>query len=113
MNTKRTTKKTGNKPKKTTAMDLITAQAKEVFKALPTPGQIKAWLKEDKHKRVDYTTARAIQARLKRAGKKDAKPVEPANVPDPTEDKATDVGAITGVPGARPAGQMRYTGRHG
>ena len=80
-----------------TAIDRLTDTVKQEFHEIPTPGQIKAWLKEAKHKRIDQQTARNIQMRLKRASKKE---VMPAAV-------------VSTVTETKPAGQMRRSTSHG
>lgn len=96
------------KPTKTlTALDRLTDAVKQEFREIPTPGQIKAWLKEAKHKRVDYPTARNIQMRIKRAaGRKEGKPA-PEKVSDAGNFKPQEPATT------KPAGQMRHSTSHG
>lgn len=97
MNTKKT--KTKSADRMTSLTNLVNEQLKERAITIPTPGQIKAILKEQYRKRVDYAVARNIQSRLKRADKKTK-----ANKPAVT---------ISVEEQPKPTGQLRHTVSHG
>lgn len=83
--------------KRETAMDRLSAKVNEAFASvekLATPGVIKAWVKESLHKRIDYSVARNLQNRLKRARVGVTLPKTAPTAPEP-------------------AGQMRHKASHG
>lgn len=102
---KRVAKKSSKVDRMTLLTDMVKTGLLKATEKLPTPGQIVAYLKVEHKRRIEYSTAKAIQARLKRYVKKTTQTV--AEITTPAPHPAPVVEEV------KSAGQLRYSGNHG
>jgi hypothetical protein len=97
-------------------LDLLAQQVKDGMGDLTnvTPGQIKAWLKQEKRRGVDYGTARNIQRRVRVKPKsKDVVAVLPGINEAGLGTITNEAGLGTITNEAETSGRMRHSANHG